>query len=243
MAPADPAASSTGSTPHLSDEQRERLRRNATLDTYRELGVLTEDVDAPDDGEDLDDVEALMGAATSAYRHTDIPDALIRRATHAQPAVLIQRLQAASEQVRRYRDAERSANDAAAALALSLHLYDGVPHLHVILGTHRTPWRRRVVSHLDVSSDWYSNASAADLTARARAVGITHYPGAREELVPAVEHLIDVQARWTAARRVRDILIRHLYPGHLNQPGVQKVSGLTQAQVWQILNPTFRRKT
>ena len=237
MAPADPAASSTQPTPHLSEEQRERLRREATLDTYRELGVLTGDAGS------AEDLEELVGAATSAYRLTDIPDALIDQATRAQPVVLIQRLQTAGERVRRYREAERSANDAAAALALSLHLYDGLPNLHLVLGTHRTPWRRRVVDHLGVSSEWYSTASAGDLAERARSAGIAHHPGAREELVPAVEHLIDVQARWTAARRVRDILIRHLYPEHLNQPGLQRASGLTQAQVWQILNPAFRRKT
>lgn len=237
MAPRSTQAplATTAALPPLSEEHRDHVRGEATAGTYRDLGLVGDQASTAT-------LDALTGTLASAYRATDIPPALAQAASAGTLEELTDRLRAAATRTRTHHTQEKDANTAVADLAMSLLVYEATPGIHHTLGIHHTTWRRRITTRLDVTNTWYDTATPTALAERAKAVGVAHHPQAREQLPAAVEELLAVQARWVGARRVRDVLIRHLYPNPLNQPAVQALTGLTQAQIWQILNPGYRSK-
>lgn len=236
-APAHPSPPPTSPVPlpALTDGHRDRVRREAITDVYRELGLLS-------DADTLETAGDLIGTLTSAYRGSNTPPALIEAAKRGTVEELTERLRAAAALTRAHHTQEKSTNTEVVEQALSLLAYEGTPGLHRTLGIHQTAWRRRTTARLEVADTWLDTATPAALAERAASVGLAHQPQAREQLPAEVDRLLAIQARWVAARRVRDTLIRHLYPEPLNQPALQAATGLTQAQVWQILNPGYRSK-
>lgn len=242
-APTHPSPPSTSAVPlpPLTDEHRDRVRRTAITDAYRELGLLSDD-DASETPGTAEATGDLIGTLTSAYRGSDTPPALIQAATRGTVTELTERLRAAAALTRTHHTQEKNTNTEVVEQALSLLAYEATPGLHRTLGIHQTAWRRRITTRLDVIDTWLDATTPTALAERAASVGLAHQPQAREQLPAEVDRLLGVQARWVAARRVRDTLIRRLYPDALNQPALQTATGLTQAQVWQILNPGYRSK-
>jgi len=227
--------------PALDADLVTRWREQATVDVLVDLGVL-------EPGTDLDspDVRAVVGEL-GPTRGRPAPES--QRFLAAVSAGDIKaRVSAAAQRTSHEARAEQAANQAAARLALSLSLHEEVPVLYKSLGVAQPTWRTREIRGLglnptsEVDKAWYRDATSAELSARARSVGVEHVPDAAEQLPDAVRELISTQARWAGARRVRDALIRELYPDQCNQPQLQALTGLGQAQVWQILNPDFRQR-
>lgn len=241
--PPSPSLPLSPPLPPLSDEHRDRVRRAAITDAHRELGLLSDTTTDADTAETAAEPAGdLIGTLTSAYRGSDTPPALTQAATQGTVEELTERLRAAATLTRTHQRQEKSTNTEVVEQALSLLVYKATSGLHRTLGIHQTAWRRRITARLEVTDTWLDTATPAALAERAASVGLTQQPQARAQLPAEVDRLLAVQARWVAARRVRDTLIRHLYPEPLNQPALQAATGLTQAQVWQILNPGYRTK-
>ena len=230
--------------PALDADLARRWRWHATVEVLADLGVLEPGVDA-----DSPDVRAVVGEVGPARGRPAPESARFLAAVSAGGVDDVKaRLSAAAQRTSREAQVEQAANQAVNRLALSLSLYDEVPVLYKSLGVAQPTWRTREIRGLgldptaEADKAWYRDATSAELSERARSAGLEHVAGAGEQLPEAVRELITTQARWAGARRVRDALIRELYPEQCNQPQLQALTGLGQAQVWQIINPDFRQR-
>ena len=227
--------------PALDADQAQRWRWEATVAVLSDLGVLPVDADP-----DAPSTRAIVGEAGPARGRPAPESEPFLAAVSAGEAKT--RLKAAAQRTSSEAGAEQAANQVVNRLALSLSLHDEVPVLYKSLGVAQPTWRTREIRGLgldptsEVDKAWYRDATSAELAARAQVAGVEHVTDAAEQLPEAVHTLITTQARWAGARRVRDALVRELYPDQCNQPQLQTLSGLTQAQVWQIINPDFRQR-
>jgi len=221
----------------LDEAWRSQVRRHTMLATYDQLGL---DLASHPAGGEQSEQDVMT--YSSVYRSNAVPPAVQTAAISGTTAQLLQRLTRAGELAASARAHEQEANTSVFETCLSLLCFEGVQGLHQIVGVHRVGWWRRVLKCLDVDADWYTGADDEALRRRAEQMGVTYRDEGGADLEDSILVLLQAQAQWFAARQVRDVLIRHLYPQHLNQPGVQAATGLTQAQVWQILNPDYRRQ-
>ena len=166
------------------------------------------------------------------------------RAGEGELEVLTERLRAAAQLTAVEAAATKDANERCGQLALSLAFHDGVGSLHRVLGIASATWaqRRLRALQLEPNSVWLETATAEQLSERALAVGIERRTDAVEELPRAVQELLHSRARGDAARLVRNALIRELYLKHLNQGDLERITGMTQAGLWQVLNPGHRSR-